>query len=447
MSEQLDNELRDHIRQVFNDYEDDTAADGWRLLRKKFPAKAKRRAAAYWWSSAALILALLGFGLWLRSSKIKSTKIASHRINSSQKFDGRNSTAARKFVMQNNPSSPITKGSAVPRRRAIEHDGKSDGYAMATSSKAGTDGRTINNRAIEHEALTALPTVSLTQRFSPDALSSNLDATVIPALKSPFVATTGQSDESKREAALLALLENDQRKEATKPPAVIKEKNKVLFGVYTATYFNYSKGSSDQLNIGGGISSDIKISSNFKLSTGIAVTQNTLSFSNSLPTATASGNFTTLAAKNLSFATAFNVSANSTPVFVSTNFKNFNASLIGIDIPVNIKYVISPARSDAFFSAGISSGTFASETYQYKYNYPYQLAADAQQVSSHSSFSNFALANSLNFSFGTGYQLGRNKRLIFEPFFKYPLNGLGEQQIKFGSGGINLKLNFQSDKK
>jgi len=41
--------------------------------------------------------------------------------------------------------------------------------------------------------------------------------------------------------------------------------------------------------------------------------------------------------------------------------------------------------------------------------------------------------------------LGKN-HLVIEPFLKYPLNGLGDQHILFGSGGINLKFNFDAGK-
>jgi hypothetical protein len=46
-----------------------------------------------------------------------------------------------------------------------------------------------------------------------------------------------------------------------------------------------------------------------------------------------------------------------------------------------------------------------------------------------------------------GYPLGKSNRLIIEPFLKYPLAGLGAQQIHFGAGGLNLKINFKASKK
>jgi hypothetical protein len=47
----------------------------------------------------------------------------------------------------------------------------------------------------------------------------------------------------------------------------------------------------------------------------------------------------------------------------------------------------------------------------------------------------------LNLAIGFGYPVGNN-RLILEPFLKYPLDGLGSQNLRFGAGGINLKFNF-----
>ena len=42
MDDQLDNDLRDRIREVFDNYEDTTADEGWLLLRERFPVQEKR---------------------------------------------------------------------------------------------------------------------------------------------------------------------------------------------------------------------------------------------------------------------------------------------------------------------------------------------------------------------------------------------------------------------
>jgi hypothetical protein len=116
---------------------------------------------------------------------------------------------------------------------------------------------------------------------------------------------------------------------------------------------------------------------------------------------------------------------------------------------LNLKYVFNSKKSDTYISAGLSSGTFINETYTYSYNYTAPFSASASKVqdqSTRQSFNGFYFAKTLNFSFGTGLPLGRN-RLIVEPFIKYPLDGLGSQDIRFGAGGLNLKFNFNTQKK
>src|SRR5437868_269429 len=71
MDDQLDNDLRDRIREVFDNYEDTTADEGWLLLRERFPVQEKQRRPVYlWWASAAAVLLLfLSIGLWMASNK------------------------------------------------------------------------------------------------------------------------------------------------------------------------------------------------------------------------------------------------------------------------------------------------------------------------------------------------------------------------------------------
>ncbi len=44
--EQLDNEFKKRIKEVFDHYEDDTAPAGWALLREKYPEKQSDRTTA-----------------------------------------------------------------------------------------------------------------------------------------------------------------------------------------------------------------------------------------------------------------------------------------------------------------------------------------------------------------------------------------------------------------
>src|SRR3984885_1273270 len=69
MDDQLDNDLKNRIRDVFDNYKDEHADEGWLLLREKYPTKAKRRVVAWlWWGSVAALL-LLFVGIWWMSNK------------------------------------------------------------------------------------------------------------------------------------------------------------------------------------------------------------------------------------------------------------------------------------------------------------------------------------------------------------------------------------------
>jgi len=67
MDDQLDNELKKRIKEVFENFEDTSADEGWLLLREKYPEKNKRIIAAwlYWAPAAALLLFFLGI-LWFK---------------------------------------------------------------------------------------------------------------------------------------------------------------------------------------------------------------------------------------------------------------------------------------------------------------------------------------------------------------------------------------------
>ena len=43
---------------------------------------------------------------------------------------------------------------------------------------------------------------------------------------------------------------------------------------------------------------------------------------------------------------------------LSYNLEGYDTSLLGLDIPVNLTYMLSEKKNDLFISAGISSGTF-----------------------------------------------------------------------------------------
>lgn len=212
---------------------------------------------------------------------------------------------------------------------------------------------------------------------------------------------------------------------------------KVHFGVFAGTYLSYAKGSDNQFNVGAGISSDFKLSKNLKLSTGVAVLQNTFNYERNIPAASFS---------SPNFSSSEKLQLLSSPARSASQIKNYRANLVGLDIPINLKYEFTRTKNSLFIAAGFSSGTFINESYRYQYGdtpvMGFAGPVEEEKIED-KHFDNFNFAKTLNISFGSGYQLGKHNRLFIEPFVKYPLEGIGSENLRFGSGGINLRLNFQ----
>src|SRR5690606_14473841 len=125
---------------------------------------------------------------------------------------------------------------------------------------------------------------------------------------------------------------------------------------------------------------------------------------------------------------------------------DYSAELVNLDIPINLKYITG--RRGFFISGGLSSGTYLSESYTVAYR-TFSLASNSYTTvkstdNVRKSFSQFDLARTLNFSFGMNLPFGKKQNLTLEPFIKYPLQGLGSENLKFGASGVNLRLNFNA---
>lgn len=444
MDDQLDNDLKNHIREVFNNFEDASADEGWLLLREKFPeGESKRRGFAWpWWGSAAAVLLIfLGIGLWMKNIKEQPlnpvVKILKHP---------KHENLVIKKIQNDTVNSTTRAAEKSMGKTQAAHNYQAGGLLRPVAPPDST-ARQNNIKPAKGLPLIDTPGKNMYMaRKATDSTKKILNQVAPPQLAVNNAPKTDQQkslviQDKKAEKSITAMF-NDDKGEKTPKNEDAQQAKKVRFGVYAATYFNYSKGSDNQVNVGAGFTSDIKITNNLKLVTGVSIAQNSLSYSG-FPSAAASSK-SNLFASPAALGASMNFTALSTPTI-----RNYNASLVGLDIPINIKYEFNPQKTDAYISMGLSSGTFIDESYTYKYNYPSFLSDKLQQTQDETtgkSFGSFYFAKTLNVAFGIGYPFGKN-RLVIEPFLKYPLDGLGSQNLKFGAGGLNLKLNFQSSHK
>jgi hypothetical protein len=456
MDEQFDKKLTNHIREVFDNYEHPDAGRGWEQLRKKLPAEQKSNKVAWlWWSSAAaVIIVFLGIGLWYTNPAKTTNNLAlkpaakkqQHATTPAQTKD----TITTAPVQHLNTQEPVIAQNEAPvYNRPFVLPVVPPGGVPPTQTENVTVGHPqpgFNNTQTNAIAQTntrvnnAKPLID-SQKVNHTITGQPQMAATQPAVNAEQANTpvTANSMAKKQKTLTDMLAENSLNTTAKKNSTAKQADKKVNFSVYAATYFNYAEGSANQINAGAGFTSDFKLSKRLKLSTGVALAQNSLSYNAGPPQA---ANSLMAAAPALNRENSFATAA------VLPVFKNYNASLVGLDIPINIKYEFNPDKTDAFISAGLSSGTFIDESYTYRYGYGNGATVNdnaVQQQTSHNSFNNFYFGKMLNLSFGLGYPVGGN-RLIIEPFVKYPLGGLGAQDIRFGSGGVNLKFSFTGKK-
>ncbi len=480
MDEQFDKKLSNHIREVFDNYEHPGAEHGWEQLRKKFPAEAKSNKVAWlWWSSAAaVVLVFVSVLAWynnqgptVNNMAVKPVK-QQHQPVIKDTAVINNTTASNKTesAIANNPAPAFNNTLVIPMyvdrtvgKQPIEN--AQPGQNTNTASADALGNQNSKTLAQQLAALNAIqpnniiqnsPVNNTTPRTLIDSQKVINDITNQPQLASniPLAdntvvknaadnSTNSLAKQQAPEISMAAMFENDRLNQTTKTNKQADKQNakKINFSIYAATYFNYAEGSTNQVNAGAGVTSDFRLSKNLKLSTGVSIAQNSLSYNTQAPQAASA---LADAAPALRSESLFSATA------VLPVFKNYNANLVGLDIPINIKYEFNPQKTDAYISAGLSSGTFINETYTYRYSYSggagFAANAVPEEQTSHNSFNSFYFAKTLNFSFGVGYPVGGN-RLVIEPFVKYPLSGLGAQDIRFGAGGVNLKFSFKTQKK
>jgi hypothetical protein len=490
MDEQFDDKLKSRITEVFDNYEFPPADEAWLELRKKFPVKQERKIAWLWWSSAAaVLLVFLGVGLWLMNKPDAANNVANNygkplnhvikQIDSAKHTD-----AAQNNVASAHPQQGNNNDTSINTDRATNSQdlapAASNTYSAGNNKPTGKQYAPFGNANALPVVVNGTQNNSIAKQDQSAAIvagnppvnnPSPAITNPLPDVQKPAIVKTDQQQVAKIDVPVTNNSQTDAANGKTSPvitkqpaktiddlfkddqPKVIaqqkenkKDLKKVNFSVYAATYVNYAEGSANQVNAGAGFTSDIRLGKKVKLSTGVSLAQNTFSYGG-LPPASGNNRAMALAAD----APASRPDGLFSPAASVAELQGSNASLVGLDIPINIKYEFNPDKSDTYVSAGLSSGTFIDERYTYKYAYHNNSLGNStvttQNQTSTQRFNSFYFGKTLNVSFGTGFPIGKTNRLVIEPFLKYPLGGMGTQSIHFGSGGVNLKFNFKASKK
>ncbi|MBC7744702.1 MAG: PorT family protein [Flavobacterium sp.] len=423
MKEQIDYKIVNRIKQVFDQYEDSTANAGWIELRKSYPTR-NRRPIILWLSTIAAVI-FLATGLWVAYSYQQNKEIKPSMKD--------RVLAEKKMPVISDPQKNKTNKIVITKSQEIKLKTQ-NGYVKKVIKLNTTLSKSILPDVTSHpgnpKTKDSLGYENLpVDKLSESILNAQKAAIRIDADNFAVVAIYPVKMKTNNAVFVPALQNPDPKKDLK------TNKNKPLaLTVFAGSYFNYAEGSEDLLNFGAGFLSDIRISKNLKLSTGVSLASNRLSYNQKIPLATSDyRSLKQLNSSNL------------------TSISNYNASLLALDIPLNLKLQFFPESDKVYVSAGLISGTYLNETYSFQYRYfspaSGSYASRIMNQKSNKKFNDFDLGRTLNLAVGFSTRFGKTQTVSFEPFLKYPLGGLGSENIKFGSTGLNLKFHFQSANK
>lgn len=441
MKEQFDKELRNHIRDTFDHFDDQLADDGWKKFKSQ--RRRKKRGLIFWYAIPSGIAAALAL-VWLLniydSSSTQNTIAQNNQAKPEQKEQMITAAPSEKTPQQN--TAPAKVNQVVSESKQQEQKGLSNTSKqktlIATQQIKETHSNKISNL---NTALSEVKINSKEQISTQIASEPSQDLTIksFPIEKNNEVDYSRASLLEAHEKGL-ALANADLNPKPTlflahaadqKNPTTTK-KNKLKVALDANTFMNYSEaGLNNQINLGLGVSTDLKISKHLSLNSGIMLNRQTSTFDG-----------------NNKVDNGFRLSSFSTMVSVPKS-QITNAKLVGLDIPLNLKFSMIMGKTRTFLSTGFSSYSVINERYVNDYSVVnYSITGiranriTTIQDNPAGSFSYFKFAQSLNFSFGVLYPISKNSTLSVEPFVKYPLSGLGYQDLLIGAGGVSFKLNF-----
>ncbi len=428
MGGQFDKKLVDKIRDTFDGYDDAGADEAWiKLLQKKY--KNKKTPVLWWFTAGSIAAAILLFFLLFRPQTPIESNIAKIKTVKSLK-------------QNNNITEPIKEQPLNTRKEELS--------ALNRQKSPGT------NSNVDRKTLKNNTENAVFQQFANlnQGNQKNFNSNIIAFKPAPEAIVGLAVNESNAEkevskARFEDLLKADQKNILAKADAKNQKKqgknSRFKVDVGASTFMNFSEGASNStINLGLGLLSEYAISSKVSLLSGVTFARQSANF--------ISGS-RVVSLANSSAAQQDQIKFSSSAFMVSSP-EQVKASFVNLDIPLNVKIRLPGTKTNWFLSTGVSSFLLLNEQYKYEYNVS-TLNFDGARTTSTTTetqenpsgrSTSFAFARALNLSLGITYPAGKKANLTFEPFIKYPVGGLGTQEIKIGSGGLNLKLNFSGRK-
>lgn len=438
MNEQFDRALRNHIRDTFDHYDDLMADDGWNKFQKQ--KNRKKRGLILWYALPSGIAAALAL-LWIFNIttnnvvKTADKNIAQHKASKqletiskdlTEKIENSNTFAEQAHTNQTTAFKKEAKP-AINREEPVKN--------IATISVAQNRAQLslINAQQINFNSFKTDYTgqeLLLDEYTFKNKYVQKIEHQAYLAFKTDLLKNTDIYPKS---------VTSQSKKEEK------KKNNSLNFAVDANTFYSFtSTGVNNDLNLGIGILSELKLSKHLSINSGISINRQSAVYQNPGQSEGSQGFASPPESPNSSIS---QIGKQSISVNEGTKI---NAKLVGFDIPINLKYNIPIGKVKTFISTGVSSYSLLNQNYVNDLsvvNYSLTSAPTTTVLRSVEEeqdpvFSNFQFARTVNFSFGVLYPVSTKNSISVEPFVKYPIAGFGNKDLEIGSGGISFKLNF-----
>jgi hypothetical protein len=422
-----EDELIAHIKESLSGYEEAYVPGAWENFNKK-----ERKKPLFWvWglsSAAAAILVLMVFFFTRTTEKlpVQITRTKPAIIEKGIVPEQRNTIDTPADQTAANAQTTLhTEQPAAAAATAAEH------HIEQTPVNSGTVAvAAINTNNTIQNPISTTKTAAVNDNPAVVAqANTNLAAVKTGYQKVPVDASIAMRDFLDKESKLNASTKANK--------LAAKKDNKWEMGVMVAPSFGNTK----KLNMGYGVNMAYALSDKISLSSGIAYNEMT-------------------GAKSIGVdQTVMNSPTTNAFVTPSKNLESVEARLVGIDIPLEIKYhinkkiyagvgvsafaVLNPKRNNTYMEGKVverSVTDYAAGTQQSKMFFVNERVVEDAPVESEIKDGQYL--GFYNFSFGYKQKVSKNNSVAIEPFVKVPMKGVTNENLRLLGTGVRLKFDF-----
>jgi hypothetical protein len=472
----FDKKFADNMRDVFDNWQETVDENAWLQMEQKLGGKTRKSAFVFLrtWSvklAAAMLLGLLTFSVYYLVNLRETDFVLSQYDNPAEKSDTSNpgkEDFLQSIIENDNEIAAILP---EPAESESEDEKRMSLYVKSTNStnldpgkkndsipdlphKDFTNGN-LTEPATQEEHLgirlaDGIPGESDTthQEFETDHLAATFpseadsfnDLTSNDSVLSVSPVVTEQMMDEQTIAA--NLLKMKSKNEHRSPNSYVE--------ISAGSLKTYSSAElASGLGFSAGVMGHLAVSNKISLSSGGVLLYNQFTLDNPVAATGARNLDESFAMPDLA-----NDSYSNTLYSVKSNYTDFEFT--AIDIPLNVRFLISDRdRSQFFVSGGLSSLLYLQQNYTRYTEYATansQLGLDGSQEmvtgnvsfsagESYEAFRQFDFGRLINFSMG--YLLKRERHsILIEPHIKYPIGNITSMNLRIGMAGISLKYNF-----